>query len=67
MRGFRKLAGREVVLVADEVKARGIVEAVGGGVVLLVDAVALEPAGEVKVDGQLLVPLRRIAYVQVLS
>lgn len=66
MRGMRKLAGRQVVLVTGQVQVRGRVDAVTGGVVLLSEATALERTGDVKVDGSLMVPISRVEYVQVL-
>lgn len=67
MRGLRRAVGARVVLVTGKLSVRGRLVAVSGGVLLIRDAVAVErELGSVPVDGELLVPVGRVEYVQVL-
>lgn len=68
MRGFRRCVGSRVVLVSDDIRVRGRVGAVFGGVLLLREVDAIDDTvGVTRVDGELLVPVARVAYVQVIE
>jgi hypothetical protein len=65
VRELKTLTGRTVIVVTGETALEGVVESATRTCVTLVDARAVDGPTPVPVDGSVLVPTSRIAYVQV--
>lgn len=65
MRELKTLTGRKVIVVTAETAIEGVLDSATRTSVSLVDARAVDGRTPVPIDGFVLVPIQRIAYVQV--
>lgn len=65
MRELKILTGRKVIVVTDATALEGIIESATRTCVTLADARAVDGPNPVPVDGVVLIPTARVAYVQV--
>jgi len=65
VRELKTLTGRKVIVVTSETALEGVIESATRTCVTLVTARAVDGPTPVPVDGAVLVPAARIAYVQV--
>lgn len=65
MRGYKAYIGRTVIVSTSSFDVRALLSSVGGGVMVLREAVQISDMGNAPIDGTLLVPEGQIRYVQV--
>lgn len=65
MRDLKVLTGQRVVVASEGSTLRGVIESASRGFVTLVDVTDVGRPEPVPVIGQVLVPTRRVLYVQV--
>lgn len=67
MRELKTLTGRTVVVASDGATLRGVLESATRSFVTLVDAVDVSRPDHSSIAGAVLMPARRIQYVQVVT